>query len=240
MTCLPRAVLVISATALGVLAADAGPGISKEPSATGPAATSPGAKVIRRTPPATPPADPRELLRVTWDAVLVVLGNDKLDQKAKEAEVEKVVCPIIDFPLMAKLALGKTHWTAMTAAQRDAFTRLFVERLKSSYRERIARYKGQKVVFKDAPAGPDKTAKPAPPAKRPPAGTMEIAVDLIWPEGRAEILHKLRKADNQWMMYDTEIEGVSILLTYRSQFNDILRGGGIEDLLSRLARPQPR
>lgn len=225
---------------MAVLAADAGPGVSKEPSATGPAATLPGTKVIRRTPPATQPADPRRLLRVKWDAVLVVLGNDKLDQKAKEAEVERIVSPIIDFELMAKLAMGKKHWTAMTAAQRKRFTGLFVERLKSTYRERIAAYKGQAVVFKAPPAGPDKAAKPAPPAKRRPPGTMEIAVELIWPEGRVEILHKLRKAEGRWMMYDTEIEGVSILLTYRSQFNDILRGGGIEELLSRLARPQPR
>ena len=42
--------------------------------------------------------------------------------------------------------------------------------------------------------------------------------------------------DQGWKIYDVEIEGVSVLLTYRSQFNDILKNGTIEDLLSRLEK----
>jgi ABC-type transporter MlaC component len=34
-----------------------------------------------------------------------------------------------------------------------------------------------------------------------------------------------------------EIQGVSILLTYRSQFDEILRRDTVEDLLSRLEKP---
>ena len=45
------------------------------------------------------------------------------------------------------------------------------------------------------------------------------------------------KANERWKIYDLEIEGVSILLTYRSQFDDILRRGTVEDLLSHLEKP---
>ncbi len=49
----------------------------------------------------------------------------------------------------------------------------------------------------------------------------------------------VRKADNHWKIYDVEIEGVSILLTYRAQFDDILSRGTVEDLFARLAEKQP-
>jgi len=235
MPILHRAALVIPAAALTVLAAGADQGASKGPPTTRPGtATSPVAEVIAPTPPASQPTNPRELLRVTWDAVLGVLQNDKLDQKAKEAEIERIVIPIVDLPLMAKLSLGGKHWNAMTPSQRERFTRRFVERLKSTYRKRIAAYTGQRVVLKEAPK-----AAVAGTAKAPPPRTARIAVELVCKETRIDILHKLRRKGSRWKMYDTEIEGVSLLLTYRSQFDDILRHGSIEDLLARLAEPTP-
>jgi phospholipid transport system substrate-binding protein len=52
------------------------------------------------------------------------------------------------------------------------------------------------------------------------------------------MLYKLRKVAKRWKIYDVEIQGVSILLTYRSQFDEILSRGTVEDLLSRLEKPQ--
>jgi phospholipid transport system substrate-binding protein len=52
------------------------------------------------------------------------------------------------------------------------------------------------------------------------------------------ILYKLYKTGERWKIYDVEIEGVSILLTYRSQFDDVLRRGSVEDLLSQLEKQQ--
>jgi phospholipid transport system substrate-binding protein len=60
---------------------------------------------------------------------------------------------------------------------------------------------------------------------------------LINKDSEITILYKLRKADKFWKIYDVEIQGVSILLTYRSQFDDILRRGTVKDLLSRLEKP---
>ena len=51
------------------------------------------------------------------------------------------------------------------------------------------------------------------------------------------ILYKLRKVDKYWKVYDVEIQGVSIILTYRSQFDDTLCGGTVEDLIRQLEKP---
>ena len=50
------------------------------------------------------------------------------------------------------------------------------------------------------------------------------------------IVYKFRRIDKKWKIYDLEIEGVSIILTYRSQFNDILSHGSVEDLLRQLEK----
>jgi len=193
------------------------------------------------TRPTTSPTDPRGMMQVTWTAVLDALRVPGLDTKAREDAVERIAEPVIDFQTMAKLALGRQNWQKFTPDQRKQFLALFVKRLKGSYRERIARYEGESVVVKqvlptrqpgqpaDPPEGPRRTS---------PKGTAYVPVELVTKEQKINILHKLRKVSGQWKMYDTEIEGVSILMTYRSQFNDILRTGTVDDLLKRLAEPK--
>jgi phospholipid transport system substrate-binding protein len=176
------------------------------------------------------PNDPTELLRTKWDAAISVLQKKNIDEKAREKQISKIVSPMFDFPLMAKLALGRTHWPKLTPTQREKFTRLFVERLKSSYQERITLYTDEKALFK--PAIKNKKSK----------RTVYVPMELIHKDKKVAILYKLHKVDLPkvgWKVYDVEIQGVSILLTYRSQFDDILRKGTVKDLLSHLEKPPP-
>ena len=168
------------------------------------------------------PSDPEELLRNKWDAIVSILKNKDIDQKAKEKKISKVISPIFDFPLMAKLSLGRKHWPKFTPPQREKFTQLFAERLKKSYREKIALYKDEKVFF-----------KPKVQKKK----TTYIPMELRYEDKKVAILYKLRKIEKRWKIYDVEIQGVSIILTYRSQFDEILRRGTVKDLLSRLEKP---
>ena len=168
------------------------------------------------------PNDPALLMRAKWDIVITILRNKELNQETRENKINQIVNSIFDFPLMAKLALGREHWPKLSPAQREKFTQLFIERLKTSYREKIALYTGEKVEFKPAVRKKD---------------LIQIPMELISKDKKVTIIHKLRKADKLWKIYDVDIQGVSILLTYRSQFDDILRRGTVEDLLSRLEKP---
>ena len=169
------------------------------------------------------PNDPNELVRTKWDAIISVLQNKDIDQKAKKRKVSKIVTPAFDFPLIAKLALGRTHWPKLTPPQREKFTRLLTELLKASYLAKIELYKDEKVLFK--------------PSVQKKKTTIYIPTELIHKDKKVAILYKLRKVDKRWKIYDMEIQGVSVILTYRSQFDEILRRGTVEDLLSRLEKP---
>jgi phospholipid transport system substrate-binding protein len=168
------------------------------------------------------PNDPSELIRTKWDAVISVLQKKDLDHKAREKKINQIVTPIFDFPLMAKLALGRKHWPKLTVSQRQKFTRLFIEKLRTSYREKISLYTNEEVLFK--PAVKKKS-------------TVYIPMELKTKDKKIALMHKLRKVEKRWKVYDVEIQGISILLTYRSQFDDILSKGTVEDLLSRLEEP---
>lgn len=168
------------------------------------------------------PNDPNDLMRTKWDSVAKVLQNKELDEKSKADIVDYIISPIFDFELMGKLALGKTHWPKLNAADQKTFTALFVQRLKASYRDKIMMYKDEQVEF-----------QPAVQKKE----MIQIPMTLISDGKKTAIVYKLHRLDKTWKVYDVEIEGVSILLTYRSQFDDILARGTVKDLLSQLEKP---
>jgi phospholipid transport system substrate-binding protein len=168
--------------------------------------------------------DAELLVRSKWDSVIKVLKNEQMDEQAKAEEIAKIASPIFDFPLIAKLSLGRKHWPKLTEPQREKFTKLLIEHLKRSYSEKIAMYTDEEVVFKEA--------------VQKKKNTVEIPIEMISKEKKLAIVHKLRKVDKHWKIYDVEIEGVSMLLTYRSQFDDILSRGTVEDLLLQLENPQ--
>jgi phospholipid transport system substrate-binding protein len=168
------------------------------------------------------PNDPNIMLQSKWEAISSILKNKDIEEKKKGEEITKISKPIFDFQLMAKLALGKKNWLKLNVEQRKKFTELFVEKLADSYRKKIMLYTDQKVLF-----------KPAVQKKK----STYIPMDLKSKDNTIAIVYKLRRVEKRWKVYDVEIEGVSILLTYRSQFDDILRRGTVDELLSLLEKP---
>jgi phospholipid transport system substrate-binding protein len=49
------------------------------------------------------------------------------------------------------------------------------------------------------------------------------------------ITYQMHKLDAAWKIYDVAIEGVSLVLTYRSSFAQEIKRSGIDGLIQRLA-----
>jgi len=170
------------------------------------------------------PNDPRELLQVKWDAIVSVLKKKDIKQEAREKQINKIVDPIFDFQLMGQLALGRKHWPKLTEPQHEKFIQLFTERLRFSYMKKVMLYTDEQILFKDTVE--NKKRK-----------TINIPIELVSKDKKVNMLYKLRKMEKHWKIYDLEIQGVSILLTYRAQFDDILSNSTVKDLLSQLEKP---
>jgi phospholipid transport system substrate-binding protein len=169
------------------------------------------------------PNELRDLLQSRWDAVINIHKKKDIEEKVKVEQIYKIVSPLFDFPLMAKLTLGRKNWPKLSRLQREKFTRLFTQRLRSSYLEKVKLYTNEKALCK--------------PIQQKKKTIIHVSMQLVTKDSEITILYKLRKAEKFWKIYDVEIQGVSILLTYRSQFDDILRRGTVKDLLSQLEKP---
>jgi len=166
--------------------------------------------------------DAEETVKRKLDAVFAVLQKKDLDQQARKKEINEIVTPMFDFGLMAKLSLGRKHWPNLPREKKEKFTQLYIEVLKTSYLEKLALYTDEKVIF-EPPAQVKKT--------------VHIPTQLVSKDRKTSILYKLYKPADDWKVYDLEIQGVSIVRSYRSQFGEILQSGTIDDLLLKMEKP---
>ena len=159
------------------------------------------------------------LIKNTTSKVLSILKNKKLTEKEKKKEIFKIVNPLFDFNIMAKLTLGKKYWKKLSPEQQKRFIELFTKRIKMVYFDRIT-LKEVTVKFKPAVQKNKRV----------------IFIPTIFTsEGKDySINFKLWKSKKGWKIYDVEIEGVSIIRTYRSQFHGVLSKGTVKDLFEKL------
>lgn len=170
-----------------------------------------------------PPAlagEESEVKKLTQEKIAIVidvLRDKSIGKEEKKKRIVAAVDPLFDFRRMARLSLGKKHWSAMNKAQKKEFSRLFVQRLKESYLEKLDLYTDEEVVIEDA-----KRVK-----KR-----IHVLTRLVSKDGKKDMLYKFYKSRKKgWQVYDVVILGVSVVQTYRSQFNGLLKKGTIADLL---------
>ena len=172
------------------------------------------------------PADEKsaaeEFLKRKLDAVFTVLQKKDLSPEARKNEVVEIVTPMFDFKRMAKLSLGRKHWPNLSPAQRERFTDLFVKRLRQSYLNKLTSYTDEKITYESAIAVKKK---------------IHVPTRLISKGKEISMLYKLYPNDNTWKIYDVEIQGVSIIRSYRAQFNEILQNGTFDDLLQKMQKP---
>ena len=166
-----------------------------------------------------------EALKCKLDAVISVLQKKELETEAKKKEIFEIVSPIFDFSLMAKLTLGRKYWPGLAKEKKERFTELFINRLKESYLEKLTRntFSDEKIVYHESVEVKNK---------------IHIPTDLISKGKNISMQYKLYKSEHDWKIYDMEIEGVSIITTYRSQFTDVLSKGTIDDLLKKMEEPE--
>ena len=167
----------------------------------------------------------KELLVSKIDAALAVLQKKDLVQQEKNKKVIKIVEPMFDYNLMAKLTLGRKYWPGLSEKNKEKFTELFVDRLKSTYVDKLSLYTNEKVDYETPVQNGIK---------------IQIPTKVISKDKNFTMLYKLYRSSSGWKIYDIEIEGVSLISTYRSQFNDILSKGTIDDLLSKLEKPETK
>ena len=163
--------------------------------------------------------DVHDLLKEKIDKVVMLLQDKKLDKEQKNQRILAIVDPIFDYPTMAKLSLGSKYWPQLSPAKQEEFSSLFIKRLQASYLEKLDLYTDETILY----STPQAEGK-----------TIHAPTTLVAKDSRIAMLYKFYRTAQGWKIYDVEIGGVSVIQTYRSQFDGVLSEGTIDDLLGKL------
>jgi len=163
--------------------------------------------------------DTAKVVRNTVEAVLECLCNKDLPDESRRDRIIEIISPVFDFPLMGKLALGRRQWPRLNEDQIKEYTGLFIAQLQNSYSDKIALFSNETVEYEEPARVKTK---------------IHVATTVISKGERIKMLYKLYKSEEGWKVYDVEIQGVSIVSSYRAQYVQVLETGSIEDLLKRM------
>jgi len=167
-------------------------------------------------------AGPTEQVKPTLEEVLAVLGDAGLKGDAHKDERRTKVMSIIkksfDFREMSRRVLGKT-WKEISPADQDHFTGLMTKLLENVYIGKLESYSGQQIDYVDEKIKKDKA----------------LVSTTIDNNGQKIPIHYiLIKKTSQWMVYDINIDGVSLVKNYRQQFKSVLKRAQFSGLVKEL------
>ncbi|CAA6798612.1 MAG: Putative periplasmic protein [uncultured Sulfurovum sp.] len=150
-----------------------------------------------------------------------VLQNSSLSSQQKKEQIAPVTDSIFDYKIMSKISLGQ-NWKQLTLEEQNNFSNKFEHKLKNSYFEKLELYTNEKVVVNEL--------------KKVKATRIHLHTDIVGSSESYEIIYKFYKVknSNDWLIYDIDITGVSIIQTYRKQFTEFLATKSFNELLDSL------
>jgi phospholipid transport system substrate-binding protein len=171
--------------------------------------------------------DPLELVKDVSNKMLTTLQEQRTQIKGHPerivAIVDKLLLPYVDVETMTRGVLGK-NWNETTPEQRKRFTNELTVLVVRTYAAAFEQYTNQTVDFlKPTPIGSN-------------GDKIEIKT-LIKQTGAPSIPvnYRLMKKGDSWKVYDINVDGVSLVGSYRSQFGAQIAQKGIDKVTDAIA-----
>jgi len=164
---------------------------------------------------------PEDVVKTAVNGVIDVLKVRK-DEASLSSEdrdaIRQAVEGYFDFPEMAKRALA-APWKQLNDAQRVEFVASFQELLELTYGNRLSDYHDQKVEYGEVYI----------------KGRIAIVdSDVVDADKRTPVRYKLVHKKTGWGVYDIQVEGISMINTFRTDFSQAVNKDGLEGFLSGL------
>lgn len=168
---------------------------------------------------------PQELVAKVANDTLRDLDANRAEyakDKSKVRElVDKNLLPYFDTAYAAQLVLAR-HWRTATPEQRKRFIDAFYQSLLQNYGEALLEFTPDRLKILPFQGNPnDKVAT--------------VRTEVRRDNGsRVPVNYSLRKTDSGWKAYDVQIEGVSYVRSFRTDFGAEINQKGLEAVIQRL------
>ena len=167
--------------------------------------------------------DINSMVKKKVSVIFDLLGKQDIEKNERNEKIVGELNEIMDFKLAAYLSLGK-HWKKISKTQKKEFVETFQQYINNYIVEKIDLYTNQKIDIGDS-----KIVK---------KGRAELEIGILSGGETLQVNFKLRKnKKKEWRVYDVDIEGVSLITTFRSQFSGVLKNSSFEELLEKLKNP---
>jgi phospholipid transport system substrate-binding protein len=159
-----------------------------------------------------------ESVRMSVDAIIGILKDAGLDKPAKRDKIRVVIAERFDFRAMSQRTLA-TNWKKASKEEQQHFIGLFAELIQNTYIGRVEAYTNETVKYSAEKITDDRAV-----------------VDTLILTSSAEIpvSYKLYLKDGRWLVYDVNIEGVSLISNYRTSYQEIVMKEGFSGLLAKM------
>jgi phospholipid transport system substrate-binding protein len=163
--------------------------------------------------------------RVSQEVLQIVRADPKVqagDQARIREVIETKLLPNFDFERMTALAMGR-NWRQASPDQQKRLIDEFRTLLVRTYSGALSQYRDQKMEYKPLRAD---------------AGASDVTVRTeVIRTGQApvQIDYGMSKTPSGWKAYDVIVGGISLVTNYRDEFNEQIKGGGIDGLIKTLA-----
>ena len=142
-----------------------------------------------------------------------------LSTAERRADIRKITDNLFDFKDMSERSLG-TAWTQATPAQQQEFVRLFSTLIASAYLSRIEQFAGEPFTYV---------------GEKIEGNEASVLSRVVTSKGSELGLdYRLYRADGRWAVYDIYVDGISLVSSYKAQFNRVIQRGSFAELLKQL------
>jgi phospholipid transport system substrate-binding protein len=168
---------------------------------------------------------PEETVKTVTTEMIAALRSQqeayKNDPRQLVSLIERIIVPHFDIRIMGREALG-LNWRRATPEQKKRFMAAFRQLLVNDYANEFRNYSNQAVEFLPEHTGSGKDyALVATHVTSP--GEQPVRVD-----------YRLYRVGSDWRIYDVEIDGISLLFTYRNTFSEELQRETLDALIARM------
>lgn len=167
-----------------------------------------------------PDARPRDFIQALGDRTISILEQDVPAQR-KLDELKQLLDQSTDLGLIARLVMGR-YWRQASEAQREEYVRLFNELIMQTMAERLSWYNGQTFQILEDRAVDERDSMVSTRINRP-GGQPPIFVD--W---------RVRRSDSGYLLIDIIAEGVSLVVTQRSETAEFISRNGVDGFLAEM------
>ncbi len=164
------------------------------------------------------PAVAEKFIEDLGDGAVDVLENDKLSMGEREAKLGALLAKGFDMPFLARLALGR-DFRNLSPAQQSDYEELFNQYVLTTYSRRFTEFKGIQLKIEGAETISDDDL----------VVTTEIKSENGPP---AKVDWRIRERNDEPKVIDVVIEGVSMVISQRQEFQSIVQSKGLDGLMA--------